>query len=170
MDLPAVALLSDGSLVNVSVVDLSYDGCRIESALALLPGVQFTLSVLGLGKMPAYVRWCSDGFAGLAFRPEPIELAAETARQHDRRSLKAEILLRRTGKKNYYVQTSDVSPSGCKVEFVDRPLVGELHWVRFEGLEALEAEVRWVVGFSAGLKFVRPIYPPVFELLLARLG
>ncbi len=167
--LPAVALLGDGSAVSVTVLDLSYDGCRIESELALLPGVQFTLSVLGLGKMPANVRWYSNGFAGLSFRPEPIESTTETPRQHERVSLEAKILLRRTGRKNYFVQTMDVSPAGCRVDFVDRPSVGERHWVKFDGLDALEGEVRWVEGFSAGLEFIRPIYPAVFELLLAKL-
>lgn len=167
--LPAVALLGDAAAVCVTVLDLSYDGCRIESALVLLPGVQFTLSVLGLGKMPANVRWYSNGFAGLSFRPDPIEPAAETPRQHERVSLEAKILLRRAGRKNYVVQTTDVSPSGCRIEFVDRPSLGERHWVKFDGLEAIEGEVRWVERFNAGLKFVRPIYPAVFELLLAKL-
>ncbi|MCY7338575.1 MAG: PilZ domain-containing protein [Sphingomonas bacterium] len=169
VELPAVAILGDGSVASVTVLNLSYDGCRIKSALALLPGVQFTLSVLGLGKMPANVRWYTDGVAGLSFRPEPIEPAAETPRQHKRVSLKAQILVRRSGRKNYFVQTSNVSPSGCRVEFVDRPSVGERHWVKFDGLDVLEAEVRWVERFSAGVKFIRPIYPAVFELLLARL-
>jgi len=119
--------------------------------------------------MTADVRWYSDGFAGLSFRPEPIEPTTEKPRQHERASLEAKILLRRTGRKNYFVQTVNVSPSGCRVDFVDRPSVGERHWVKFDGLDALEGEVRWVLGFSAGLEFIRPIYPAVFELLLAKL-
>ena len=167
--LPAVAILGDGSAVSVTVLNLSYDGCRIGAPFVLSPGAQFTLSVLGLGKMQAYVRWYSDGFAGLSFSPEPIEPTTETPRQHERASLEAKILVRRTGRKNYFVQTTDVSPAGCRVEFVDRPSVGERHWIKFDGLDALEGEVRWVEGFSAGLEFIRPIYPAVFELLLARL-
>ena len=170
VELPAVALLGDGSAVNVRVLDLSYNGCRIESALALLPGVQFTLSVLGLGKMPANVRWYSDGFAGLSFRSEPIELITETPRQDERISLQAQIHLRRSGRKKYSVMTMDVSCSGCRVEFIDHPSVGERHYVKFDGLNALEAEVRWVEGLTAGLEFVRKIYPPVFELVLIKLG
>ncbi len=167
--LPAVALLGDGAAFTVTVLDLSYDGCRIESELVLLPGVRFTLSVLGLGKMPANVRWYANGFAGLSFRPDPIEPAAETPRQHERVALEAKILVRRAGRKNYLVQTSDLSPFGCRIEFVDRPSSGERHWVKFDCLEAIEGEVRWVEGFGAGLEFVRPIYPAVFELMLAKL-
>lgn len=167
--LRAVALLGEASPVSVTVLDLSYDGCRIETPVVLLPGVHFTLSVLGLGKMPAYVRWYSNGFAGLSFSPDPIELATHTPRQHERASLKAKILVRRVGRKNYLVQTSDLSPSGCRIEFVDRPSSGERHWIKFEGLDAIEGEVRWVEGFSAGLEFIHPIYPAVYELLLAKL-
>ena len=62
-----------------------------------------------------------------------------------------------------------MSPRGCKVEFVERPRMDELVWVKFDWLAAIEAEVCWVDGFFGGLKFLRPIYPAVFELLLARL-
>ena len=62
-----------------------------------------------------------------------------------------------------------MSPSGCRVEFVDRPPVGERQWVKFKGLDAIEAEVSWLEGSSAGLHFLRPIHRAVFELLVARL-
>lgn len=169
VDLPAVLLFADNATVCVSVLDLSYDGCRIDCSLALLPGLTLTLSVLGLGKMPAYVRWYSNGFAGLSFRPEPIELVEETPREHERINLRAQILLRRSGVKGFYVDTTDISPTGCRVEFVERPSVGDRHWIKFEGLDALESTVRWVKGFNAGIEFNRAIYLPVFELLLARL-
>ena len=156
-------------MLSVMVVDLSYDGCRISTPSILPVGQPFQISVLGLGKMPANVRWYSDGFAGLSFRPEPIEIRSETPREHIRVPLKAEFLLRRAGRKNYWAVTADLSPSGCSVEFIERPAVGERHWVKFDGMDALEADIRWVDGFSAGLQFLRPIYPAVFELLLAKL-
>jgi hypothetical protein len=42
--------------------------------------------------------------------------------------------------------------------------------LKFDGLEAIEAEVCWVEGFVAGLQFDKPIHPAVFDLLLHRLG
>ena len=63
----------------------------------------------------------------------------------------------------------DISPQGCKVEFVERPRLDELVWVKFDGLEAIEAGVCWRDDFFGGVKFLRPIYLPVFEMLLARL-
>lgn len=169
VSLPAFVLLEDGNTLSVKVLNLSYDGCRINAGLPLRAGVQITLSVLGLGVMPAYVRWVSGEFSGLCFSAEAIKAADKTPRENERVSLEARVSLRRAGRKNFFVHTTDLSASGCKVEFVDRPSVGERHFIKFDGLDALEAEVRWVKGFSAGVEFVRPIYPPVFELLLMRL-
>jgi hypothetical protein len=34
----------------------------------------------------------------------------------------------------------------------------------------MEAEVCWVDGFVAGLKFIKPMHPAVFDLLIERLS
>ena len=83
--------------------------------------------------------------------------------------LHGEVVLRRAGYNAYRVHIYDVSPQGCKVEFVLRPELEETVWVKFQGLEALEATVRWTRARHAGLKFSRPIHPAVFDLLLRRL-
>ena len=83
--------------------------------------------------------------------------------------LGAEVLLRRRGQIPYRVQIYDISVHGCKVEFVDRPKLDEIVWVKVEGLEALEATICWVKGHSAGVEFARPIHPAVLQLLLSRL-
>jgi len=93
-----------------------------------------------------------------------------TPRKSARVGLDAEVSLRRTGHKNYRANVHDVSQDGCKVEFVERPMLDEIVWVKFEGLEALEAMVCWVEGFAAGLEFQRPVHPAVFEVLLQRLA
>ena len=54
-------------------------------------------------------------------------------------------------------------PRGCKAELVERRALGEHVWVRFEGLDALEAIVCWVRGFELGLEFENPIHPAAFE-------
>jgi hypothetical protein len=61
----------------------------------------------------------------------------------------------------------DASPEGCKLEFVERPSVGERLWVKFDGLEAVEATVRWVAGHVGGLEFCRPLHAAVFDRLAA---
>lgn len=60
--------------------------------------------------------------------------------------------------------------SGCKVELVERPRRGEVVWLKFEGLDALEAVVCWVDGFVAGVEFRREMHPAVCEHLLRKLS
>lgn len=93
-----------------------------------------------------------------------------TPRKSARVGLEAEVSLRRSGHTNYRANVHDVSQEGCKVEFVERPLLDETVWVKFEGLESLEAMVCWIDGFAAGLEFQRPVHPAVFKVLLERLA
>jgi hypothetical protein len=83
--------------------------------------------------------------------------------------LSADIMLRRVGQRGYRVKVFDVSPHGCKAEFVERPRLDEHVWVKFEGLEALEAMICWVRGFEVGLEFENPIHPAVFDMLVSKL-
>src|SRR5215210_2602109 len=91
------------------------------------------------------------------------------ARRSERVALSAEVSLRRSGKNNYRVSVFDISRLGCQVEFVDRPDLEELLWIKFEGLQALEAQVCWVTGVKAGLVFTTAIHEAVFDELLTRL-
>jgi hypothetical protein len=90
-------------------------------------------------------------------------------RRVPRISLEAEVTLRRSGQINYRVHVYDISLEGCRLEFVERPDLDELLWVRFDGLEALEAVVCWTLPPLVGLQFRRPIHPAVFDLLVSRL-
>jgi hypothetical protein len=36
-------------------------------------------------------------------------------------------------------------------------------------MEAIDASVRWIAGSRIGIRFVRPIHPAVFHLLVQRL-
>ena len=83
--------------------------------------------------------------------------------------LDATVSLRRSGKLNYRVRVFDASLHGCRVEFVDRPGIREQLWVKFDGLQAIEAEVCWTKGFTTGVRFRQPIPPAVFALLVAKL-
>lgn len=90
-------------------------------------------------------------------------------RKSARVPLKAEVQLRRSGQSNYLVNVHDISREGCKLEFVERPRLDETVWVKFEGLDAIEAMVCWLKGSDAGIEFARPIYPAVFDVLVQRL-
>lgn len=94
---------------------------------------------------------------------------SQSPRKSARVSIEAMVKLRRRGHHNFTVQVFDLSREGCKLEFLERPQLDESVWVRFEGLEGLEATVCWVEGNLAGVEFVRPIHSAVFDLLVSRL-
>jgi hypothetical protein len=168
--LSAEALLQDGSTIDATLVDLSYDGCRIKIGIGILPGTKLKLKVPRLGTLDAHARWYSNGTAGLSFSGEECHETSQTARKHERLSITASASLRRGGRRQYQARVFDLTPEGCKLEFVERPKVDEVLWAKFEGLDSIESTVRWVDGFYGGIEFRTPIYPAVFELLLARLA
>jgi hypothetical protein len=165
-------LRADGAAVEISLLDLNYDGCGISTPVDLEPGETIRLSVVGRGLIDAEVRWYKNGKAGLFFRTDAEESPQEkVARQTARAKLKPiDVRVRRVGQNAYHVRIFDLSPEGAKIEVVERPRVGEQMMVKFDGLEVLQAEVCWVDGFIVGLKFERPLHRAVFDLLLARMG
>jgi PilZ domain len=165
VSLPAFAVLEDRSTISLTVHNLSYDGCKVATPIALDPGTDITLSVMHMGLLKAKVRWYLFGNAGLRFSSDPDDLEELPPRKHQRTPLSAMVTLRRRSGGSYRVPTTDISPDGCNLQFVERPVVDELHWVKFDGLEALEVQVRWVKAFNAGVRFTRPIHPAVFEML-----
>jgi hypothetical protein len=167
--LPAHILCENGEITSADVLDLSYDGCCVETPVELREGSTVKLSVVGLGANDAQVRWSAEGKAGLSFAIHSNWEREIKARKAERIELSADLSLRRVGRQHYRARVFDVSPEGCKVEFVERPRLDELVWVKFDCLEAIEAAVCWVDGFYGGVKFLRPIYPAVFDLLLTKL-
>ena len=91
-------------------------------------------------------------------------------RKSIRVSLDATVQLRRAGKSHHQVKIFDLSAHGCKAEFIERPMLDEIVWVKFDQLNAIEAMVCWTGGFDVGLEFERPIHPAVFDMLLTRLN
>lgn len=169
VSLRGYAILADGSHHSITVLNLSYEGCGIEAATPLVPGQPLKLSVLRRGAIDAVVRWSRDGKAGLVFTALAAGARAHGPRRSARIELVADIVLRRIGRSSFRVAATDASPDGCRVELVERPSEGERVLVKFDGLEPLEAEARWIDGFTAGLRYVRPMHPAVFELLVERL-
>lgn len=169
VSLRALVIRQDGSTAEILLLDLSYEGCGIETSADLRAGEAIKLSVLRRGVIDAHVRWCEKGRAGLAFEPEKDAPKKHRARQNERISITADVSLRRLGQNSYRVKVNDLSPDGCKVDLVERPRVKEHMLVKFEGLEVLDAEVCWIDGYIAGLRFERPMHPAVFDLLLQRL-
>jgi hypothetical protein len=96
--------------------------------------------------------------------PAPLE-----PRRSARIVLEAEITMRRAGFPNFTVQIDDISLQGCRIDFVDRPVLHERVWIKFDGLVALEGSVMWVKGHSAGIEFDQAIHPAVLDDLVGRL-
>ncbi len=96
--------------------------------------------------------------------------AKSIERRAERKPFDAEIELRRTRGMKYRVTVRDLSPQGCSINLVDRVELDEIIWIKFPGLESLEADVCWTKDFVAGVEFRRPLHPSVFALILDRKG
>jgi hypothetical protein len=163
----AVARRNGGITSRVVMLDLSYEGCGVETEVEFEAGEAITLSVLGRGEIRTHVRWSSSDRAGLIFDPEESEKKPSPRR--NRTSVSADVSLRRLGQNNYRVRVNDLSREGCRVELVELPRIGEHMLIKLDGLEVLDAEVCWIEGFVAGLRFESVIHPAVFDLLVQRL-
>jgi hypothetical protein len=95
-------------------------------------------------------------------------MGPQRPRRNARVALQAEVQLRRSGQRHYRVDVHDVSPDGCRLEFVERPRLDEMVWIKFDTI-SIEANVCWVRENDVGVEFVRPIHPAVFEDLVRRL-
>lgn len=169
VELAAYLIRSNKKIVDVKVVDLSYDGCSIHTLVPLTSGEKVKLSVLGRGAVNAVVRWYSSRRAGLLFVPDR-DVRTHWPRKSERVEIHAEFSLRRSGRLSYRVRSFDVTRFGCKCEFVERPAVYERVWAKFDGLETIEAVVCWVEESSLGLMFTKTLHPAVFDMLLDRLS
>ena len=89
-------------------------------------------------------------------------------RRAERSPLSAEIELRRSFNGKYQVTVRDCSPQGCCINLVDRVALDETLWIKLPGLESIEAYVCWTRDFVAGVEFIKPLHPAVFDLLMAR--
>jgi len=64
---------SDGSVMPVTVIDISREGCRLETDGMLKIGEKVQIEVPKYGNYPAQVRWALGNEAGLVFL-EPVFL------------------------------------------------------------------------------------------------
>lgn len=170
LGMPAFAECGAGRQVEVLLIDVSAQGCGLETPVELRPGEEIRLTVPDRPPIHARVCWYSMGKAGVLFFPGETGSAEPQSREQEREPYCGEALVRRLGGSNYKVRIFDVSPEGCKIELIETPRVGEHLLIKFDRLEPLDAEVCWVDGPMAGLRFGRPIYGAVYELLMQRLN
>ena len=65
---------SDGNTLSVVVIDISREGCRMESDGSLKIGEMVQIKVPKYGTFPAQIRWALGNEAGAVFL-EPVFLA-----------------------------------------------------------------------------------------------
>jgi hypothetical protein len=65
------ATLGDGRVIDVTVMNVSRDGCEISSDETLLIGAMITVDVPSLKQASGQVRWSLFGRAGLRFPTMP---------------------------------------------------------------------------------------------------
>ena len=65
---------SDGNTVSVTVIDISREGCRMETDGTLKIGENVQIKVPKYGTFPAQIRWALGNEAGAVFL-EPVCLA-----------------------------------------------------------------------------------------------
>jgi hypothetical protein len=75
VSIAGIARRSDGGQVGVQVLNISYEGCQMETEKFLLVGEQIKLCLPGLGEIPAEVRWATRDRAGARFVIETPLLA-----------------------------------------------------------------------------------------------
>jgi hypothetical protein len=75
VNVAGIASRFDGSKVRVRVLNISYEGCQLETEKMMLVGERVKLSLPGLGEILAEVRWTTRGRAGARFVVETPLLA-----------------------------------------------------------------------------------------------
>ncbi|WP_338501358.1 PilZ domain-containing protein [Sphingomonas kaistensis] len=150
------------------VIDnMSYGGCRLQTAAPLERGDAVDLTVLRRGAIPGVVRWHNAYGIGVSFAPELPE-RIETPRKVERVPVQTALAVRQTGRRPRSVPATNLSRFGCCLTFDDLPVAGEWVWVAMPGLAPIEARVRWADGRRAGVEFVHPIHASVLDMLLQR--
>src|SRR5689334_22203737 len=95
VELRGYGVRGHGEIVDLHVLDLSYNGCGIECATRFNAGEEIKLSVLGRGAVKAVVQWSDGRKSGLTFEDEPAS-RKRSPRKADRTQLSAEAFLRRS--------------------------------------------------------------------------
>jgi hypothetical protein len=168
VELKGYLVRENTQIVDISLIDLSYDGCAISTLVPLKVGETVKVSALGRGSTAATVRWYEGRKAGLLF--ESVRKKTVWPRKAQRIEVCGEVNLRRQGRLTYRVRAFDLNRLGCRCEFVERPSIHERVWIKFDGLESLESIVCWVENTEIGLQFRTEVHPAVFDLLIAQLN
>ena len=107
------------------------------------------------------------------FVPSPEEFAtakAQEERRATRKPVSIRAQLRPPGSDRLMVDVTDLSETGFQIKTVYRLQVGSTVWLAIPSLSALEAIVAWERDRHYGCRFFRPLYPAVFDHIVALAG
>lgn len=127
------------------------------------------MTVLSRGHSDLAPPDAAPGKPGSSEAGAAVTLVEGCRRRSPRTAVSGEVGVRRLGSFNFQAGLRDVSAGGCRVELLELYEVGDRVVTRFPLLEPLGARICWAAGVTAGLEFLTPIHPAVFELLLLRL-
>lgn len=105
------------------------------------------------------------------FTPESFAAAKEEeARRAARKPVAIRAQLRPPGSDRLAVDVTDLSETGFQIATVYRLRVGTTVWLAIPSLAPLEAVVAWNRDRHYGCRFQRPLYPAVFDHIVALAG
>lgn len=96
---------------------------------------------------------------------ETAEPVAE--RRHQRASVSIPCEVRVGTKAWRKAQIADLTPEGFQVTILDMPPRGTPLFVRFAGIQMLNAEVCWARADTAGCRFLTPLSAYVFDHIVS---
>jgi hypothetical protein len=93
----------------------------------------------------------------------------EDPRRAERVPLRADIEFRRQGEHRWRVNILDFSPEGCRVGLPITVEPDDSVWISLPGVESIQGVICWVKGWEAGVEFLNPLHPGVFDMLHGRM-
>ena len=100
--------------------------------------------------------------------PAPHDLAdGGESRRALRRAVRMRAYLRDRGTTRFLIDVVDLSVTGFRAETSFTLWPGTTVWLKMPDLEGLEAVVAWRDKFKYGCAFVKPLYPAVFDHIVA---
>ncbi len=195
--LPRVELQSPVKLrigprvVNAGLVDMSQGGLKASLREHLEPGTGLVVALAGFRTLPATVRWCDGGFAGVNFDEElswqemmpwlrtcsaagprvltpalaPALAPPPAAEPSVELNIPAKI---REGTDRWNVAVMAITTTHVEFESFTRPRFGTLISVSLPGLPSWPGRVVSVEGDRWKCEFQQPLHPAVLDRMLGR--
>jgi hypothetical protein len=95
--------------------------------------------------------------------PDTDDSDGANRRRASRNRVRVTADFRKVGRTPFRVQVVDLSQTGCHCETTSKVMIGDRVWITLNGLEAIEAIIRWATPFGFGCEWAHPMHISVFE-------